>query len=215
MPTVRAPAHLARTFEEPGWNDAPHVVIGTAPQEAADRSTSAQIFARWFSRVMRSGMAEYGEWNRKGAVLSDVTAHKEYGVTRDFIVKGIQAGKLEYRQGGYGAIPISESWSLELFIAEQLGSEHLSSKKAQTELLAINKEIAEIRKKLTALEARKLEIEACGEDIAAQRQSPPSRARGQSARSSNALGERFYWPDGYDRVTIVIASAKEVVWRTA
>ena len=35
-------------------------------------------------------MAEYGEWNRKGAVLSDLTAQKEYG-----IVKGIQAGKLE------------------------------------------------------------------------------------------------------------------------
>jgi hypothetical protein len=29
-------------------------------------------------------MAEYGEWNRKGAVLSDVTAQKEYGLTRDF-----------------------------------------------------------------------------------------------------------------------------------
>ena len=29
--------------------------------------------------VMMSGMAEYGEWNRKGAVLSDVTAQKEYG----------------------------------------------------------------------------------------------------------------------------------------
>jgi hypothetical protein len=33
-------------------------------------------------------MAEHGEWNRKGAVLSDVTAQKEYGVTRDFIVEG-------------------------------------------------------------------------------------------------------------------------------
>ena len=44
-------------------------------------------------------MAEYGEWNRKGAVLSDVTAQKEYGVTRDFIIKGIQVGKLEYREG--------------------------------------------------------------------------------------------------------------------
>ena len=44
-------------------------------------------------------MAEYGEWNRKGAVLSDVTAQKEYGVTRDLIVKGIQTGQLEYRQG--------------------------------------------------------------------------------------------------------------------
>ena len=39
-------------------------------------------------------MAEYGEWNRKGATLSDVTAKKEYGVGRDFIVKGIRAKAL-------------------------------------------------------------------------------------------------------------------------
>jgi len=32
-------------------------------------------------------MAEYGEWNRKGATLSDVTAKAEYGVDRDVIVK--------------------------------------------------------------------------------------------------------------------------------
>ena len=44
-------------------------------------------------------MAEYGEWNRKGATLSDVTAKKEFGLSRDFIVKGIRAGKLEYREG--------------------------------------------------------------------------------------------------------------------
>jgi hypothetical protein len=44
-------------------------------------------------------MAEYGEWNRKGATLSDVTAKKEYGVDREFIFKGIRAGRLEYREG--------------------------------------------------------------------------------------------------------------------
>jgi hypothetical protein len=26
-------------------------------------------------------MAEHGEWNRKGATLSDVNAEKEYGIT--------------------------------------------------------------------------------------------------------------------------------------
>ena len=62
-------------------------------------------FGRRLSRVMRSGMAEYGEWNRKGAVLSDVTADKDYWVTRDFIVKGIQAGKLEYREGAVWGNP--------------------------------------------------------------------------------------------------------------
>ena len=53
-------------------------------------------------------MAEHGEWNRKGATLSDVTAHKEYGVNRDFIVNGIRTGKLEYRQGAILGQPISE-----------------------------------------------------------------------------------------------------------
>ena len=41
-------------------------------------------------------MAEYGEWNRKRATLSGVMAQAEYGVNRDFIVKGIRAGKSEY-----------------------------------------------------------------------------------------------------------------------
>jgi|GEM_PF-4466126 len=54
-------------------------------------------------------MAEYGEWNAKGATLSDVTAKKEYGVDRDFIVKGIRVGKLEYRQGAIWEIHISGS----------------------------------------------------------------------------------------------------------
>lgn len=44
-------------------------------------------------------MAKYGEWNLKGATLSDRTAKKEYGVDQDFIIKGINAGKLEYRHG--------------------------------------------------------------------------------------------------------------------
>ena len=50
-------------------------------------------------------MAEYGEWIRKGAVLSDVTAKKEYRVSRDFIIEGIKSGKLEYREGSVWGNP--------------------------------------------------------------------------------------------------------------
>ena len=81
-------------------------------------------------------MAEYGEWNRKGATLSDVTAQKEYGVSRDFIVEGIRAGKLEYRDGAIWGNPylrILRS-QLERYIAERLGSSHLADTKTQTEL---------------------------------------------------------------------------------
>jgi len=48
-------------------------------------------------------MAEYGEWNRKGAVLSDVTAQKEYGVTRDFILKASELVSLNFEREWYGA----------------------------------------------------------------------------------------------------------------
>ena len=106
-------------------------------------------------------MAEYGEWNRKGATLSDVTAQKEYGVSRDFIVKGIRAEKLEYREGAIWGNPylrILRS-QLEGYIAEQCGSGHLASTKAQEELRKIKREIASLKKKLTALQARKSTIE--------------------------------------------------------
>ncbi|HEY2539792.1 MAG TPA: hypothetical protein VGI28_09905 [Stellaceae bacterium] len=78
-------------------------------------------------------MAEYGEWNRKGAVLSDVTTHMEYGVTRDFIVEGIHPTNFEYREGAVWGNPHLRVLrrQLEIYIAEKLGAEHLMGKKAQ------------------------------------------------------------------------------------
>ena len=106
-------------------------------------------------------MAEYGEWNRKGATLSDVTAKKEYGVGRDFIVKGIRAGKLEYRPGAVWGNPYLRVLrsQLERYIAEQLGPDRLSSAKNQTELRKIKKEMADLNKRLAELGARRTEIE--------------------------------------------------------
>lgn len=106
-------------------------------------------------------MAEYGEWNRKGATLSDVTAEKEYGVDRDFIIKGIRAGKLEYREGviyGNPYLRVLRS-QLEQYIAEVLGKDYLLRKKGKTELRRINKEIAALEKQLNELKSRKAAIE--------------------------------------------------------
>ena len=106
-------------------------------------------------------MAEYGEWNRKGATLSDVTAKKEYGVDRDFIVKGIRAGKLEYREAviwGNPYLRLLRS-QLEQYIAEELGKDRLSSAKKQTELRQTKKEIANLKKRLNERQARRMELE--------------------------------------------------------
>ena len=106
-------------------------------------------------------MANYGEWNRKGATLSDVTANKEYGLRPDFIVKGIRAGKLEYREGtiwGNPYLRVLRS-QLEQYIAEKLGADRLASGKNRTELRKIKKEMTDLRKRLTQLQARRTEIE--------------------------------------------------------
>ncbi len=106
-------------------------------------------------------MAEYGEWNRKGATLSDATAKKEYGVDRDFIVEGIRAGKLEYRRGviwGNPYLRLLRS-QLEQYITEELGKDCLSSVKKQKELRTVKKEIAHLKKRLNELQARRMELE--------------------------------------------------------
>lgn len=106
-------------------------------------------------------MAGYGEWNRKGATLSDATVKKEFGVDQAFIVKGIRAGKPEYREGaiwGNPYIRVLRS-QLERYIAEELGADRLRKNKNQTELRMINKEVAVLKKRLDELQARKLEIE--------------------------------------------------------
>ena len=106
-------------------------------------------------------MAEYGEWNQKGATLSDVTAEAEYGVDRGFIDKGIKAGKLEYRDGaiwGNQYLRLLRS-QLEKYIAEELGAEYLARIKNETELKVVKKNIAAARKQLNALERRKQELE--------------------------------------------------------
>ncbi len=106
-------------------------------------------------------MTEYGEWNRKGATLSDATAKKEYGVDRDFIVKGIRAGKLEYREGAIWGNPYLRLLrsQLERYIAEELGADRLSSSNNQTELRKIKKEMADLKKRLDELQARRTELE--------------------------------------------------------
>jgi hypothetical protein len=106
-------------------------------------------------------MAEYGEWNRKGATLSDVTAKKEYGVDQEFIVKGIRAGKLEYREGAIWGNPYLRVLrsQLERYITEELDAKYLSRGKNQTELRKIKKEMAELNKRLVELQIRRIEIE--------------------------------------------------------
>jgi hypothetical protein len=106
-------------------------------------------------------MAEQGEWNRKGATLSEITAEVEYGVSRDLIFKGIKAGKLECRDGSIWGNPylrILRS-QLEQYIKEEYGEDYVVKVKNQTELRRVKKEISALKKKLDGLQDRKAVLE--------------------------------------------------------
>ena len=106
-------------------------------------------------------MAEHGEWNQKNATLSDVTAKKEYGVDRDFVIKGIEAGKLEYRDGAMWGNPYLRVLrsQLEKYISAKLGKKYLAKVQNEAELRKIKREISSLSKKLKELQLRKIEIE--------------------------------------------------------
>ncbi|MBT4088468.1 MAG: hypothetical protein HN580_28965 [Deltaproteobacteria bacterium] len=106
-------------------------------------------------------MAEYGEWNRKGASLSDKTAKKEYGIDLEFIEKGIRSGKLDYRQGNMWGNPYIKvlRGQLEQLIVEELGIDQLTKEKNKTELRKVKSEIRKLKKQLDELQFRKLELE--------------------------------------------------------
>ena len=86
---------------------------------------------------------------------------QEYGVDSDFIVKGINVGKLEYREGAIHGNPYIRvlRGRLEAYIAEELGDDYLRRLREKAELREIKREVAQLRKRLDELVARRAEIE--------------------------------------------------------
>ena len=82
-------------------------------------------------------------------------------MSRDFIVKGIRAGKLEYRDGAIWGNPYLRLLrsQLERYIVEELGADRLSSSKNQAELRKIKKEMADLKRRLDELQVRRMELE--------------------------------------------------------
>lgn len=82
-------------------------------------------------------------------------------MSREFIVQGIRSGQLEYREGAVWGNPYLRGLrrQLEKYIAEKLGGDYLKRLKDQTALRAIKKGMADLKKRLDVLQARKVAIE--------------------------------------------------------
>ncbi|MFA7303038.1 MAG: hypothetical protein WC015_00900 [Methanoregula sp.] len=106
-------------------------------------------------------LTDQSEWTKKGGTISNVTAEKEYGVDYDFIVRGIRAGKLQYREGEVWGNPFLRLLrsQVEQYIAEERGADYVADRKKATELRAVKKEMTQLKNRLKVLELRKAELE--------------------------------------------------------
>jgi hypothetical protein len=103
---------------------------------------------------------EISAWAEKGATLSDKTAQKEYGLTRQEIVEAIRAGKLQYRENNIYGNPFLRliRREVEAVVKEKYGGGYLKQKKLKTELAAINRTLRALKTQTTSLETRKAEL---------------------------------------------------------
>jgi hypothetical protein len=105
-------------------------------------------------------MADDGEWARKGASIDGPTAERQYGVTREFILRGVRAGKLESRKGSAWGTPYLRVLrsELEIYIATELGS--VETEKLRVQVRALMNEKARLEKERATLVAERAALEA-------------------------------------------------------
>ncbi len=99
-------------------------------------------------------------WNKKGAVFSDKSARKEFGITQDEIYEGINSGKLQFRENniyGNSYFKLLRS-EVEKFVEEKYGTKQLNLKQDKYKLSQINKEMKILKTKINFLEREKAEL---------------------------------------------------------
>ena len=83
-------------------------------------------------------------------------------MSRDFIIRGIQTIRLEYREGAIWGNPYLRVLrsQLEKYIVEELGEDYLLRVENQAELLRVKKEISGLKRRLEGLQERKNDLES-------------------------------------------------------
>ena len=99
-------------------------------------------------------------WLTKGATLSDTTAQKEFGLTRQEIVEAINCGKLQYRENNIYGNPYLRliRHEVEALVNEKFGGDYLKHKRVKKELADINRNLKVLKTQTRLLEAKKVEL---------------------------------------------------------
>jgi hypothetical protein len=97
------------------------------------------------------------EWQHKGATLSDKTARKEFGLTRDEIVQAIRGGKLQYRHAAMHGNPFLRLLrrEVEALVERKHGNDYLKDLQTKNELTRIDCELKLLKTQIADLEERR------------------------------------------------------------
>jgi len=97
-------------------------------------------------------------WGQKNATLSDKSAEKEYGISREEIFAAINAGELQFREGSMHGYPWFRLLRIEIeaLVEKKYGADYLKEKKVKKELAVIDKELKELKARVSELESRKM-----------------------------------------------------------
>ncbi len=103
---------------------------------------------------------ESSPWAQTGGSLSDKSACKEYGLTKDEIYKAISSGELDCRENVMHGNPYFKlvRGEVEKYILKKYGKKHLEEQKLNYELSSVNTELRSLKKKTNAAEKRKKEL---------------------------------------------------------
>ena len=117
----------------------------------------------------------------RGGTLSDTSAQKEFGLTREEIIKAINRGDLQYRvQSTYGNpfLRLIRS-EVEAWVEKRHGGSHLKQKKIQTEVTQIDKDLRRLEKQIAGLRKKRAELVA---DLDGLRQHNQRTVKSRQAR---------------------------------
>ena len=100
------------------------------------------------------------EWTTKGGTLTDGTAQKEFGLTRDEIVQAIRAGALRYKEASIYGNPALRLLrrEVEALVQRKRGKDYLADRQQTTRLAAIDREIKQLKKRIAALEKERSKL---------------------------------------------------------
>ncbi len=100
-------------------------------------------------------------WTIKGATLSDKNARKEYGISQEEILRGINEGKLHYQQNHIHGNPYLKliRKEVEKFIKESHGDSFLEKQNTAYRLKQVNTELRKLKKQQKKLSSEKEELE--------------------------------------------------------